>query len=112
MSFANLFTPESREVYKQEYEKALKLALLTPVQGYIAAQEGMTLRPNRFEVFKNLEGKKLIITGKKDALINGEKIANYMANTNIDIEEFSEGHMSHIENKSELSYIIKCFIEK
>ncbi len=74
MSFANLFAPRSRVIFKKEYEKALKLALQTPVQGYIAAQEGMKLRPNRFEVFKNLKGRKLIIAGKKDSLIDSKKL--------------------------------------
>ncbi len=112
MSFANLFAPKSRASYKQNYEDALSLALQIPVQGYIAAQEGMKLRPNRFEVYKNLKGKKVLINGKKDSLINGKKLKDQIKNTNIDFKELSEGHMSHIENKSELTYIIKHFIEK
>ena len=112
MSFANLFAPKSRASYKQNYEDALSLALQIPVQGYIAAQEGMKLRPNRFEVYKNLKGKKVLINGKKDSFINGKKLKDQIKNTNIDFKELSEGHMSHIENKSELTYIIKQFIEK
>lgn len=112
MSFANLFSPESRANFKKEYEKALQLALQTPVQGYIAAQEGMKLRPNRFKVLKKLKTKKLIIMGKKDSLINNNKIVSHIKNSDIGFEELSEGHMSYIENKSDLSYIIKHFIEK
>lgn len=112
MSFANLFAPESRDTYKEDYEDALELALKTPVQGYIAAQEGMKQRPNRFETFKNLKGKTLLITGKKDSLMDGEKLIHQIEGTTIDYVEFSEGHMSHIENKSDLSYKIKQFVEK
>lgn len=112
MSFANLFAPESKLRFKQAYNIALQSALQTPVQGYIAAQEGMKRRPNRFEAFKAITGEKLIITGKKDTLVNPEKIAEKISNTSIVQEELSEGHMSHIENKSELTYIIKHFIEK
>jgi pimeloyl-ACP methyl ester carboxylesterase len=112
MSFANLFAPKSKEKYQLDYEKALGLALKTPVQGYIAAQEGMKLRPNRFEVFKKLKGKQLIITGQKDSLIDSKKIHFLIKNTGIKFEELSEGHMSHIENKSALSYSIRRFIEK
>ena len=112
MSFSNLFAPESKTKFKQDYNKALRVALQTPVQGYIAAQHGMILRPNRFEVLKNISGNKLIIVGKKDSLIDGKKLYNKILNTDIAIEELSEGHMSHIENKSDLSYIIKRFIEK
>ncbi len=112
VSFANLFAPESREKFKKEYESALQLALQTSIQGYIAGQEGMRLRPNRFEVFKNLKGKKLIIIGKKDAVVNGKNIIRQIEGTTIDFIEFSEGHMSYIENKSELSYEFKQFVEK
>tara|TARA_R110002049_G_scaffold138439_2_gene298512 strand:- start:1192 stop:1968 length:777 start_codon:yes stop_codon:yes gene_type:complete len=112
MSFTNLFANESKEKFKTEYNAALKIALQTPVQGYIAAQEGMILRPNRFEVFKNLKGKKLIIIGKKDGLIHRNHIINQILGTTINCVEFSEGHMSYIENKSELTYIIKRFVEK
>lgn len=112
MSFANLFAPESRVTCKKDYEDALQLALKTPVQGYIAAQEGMKLRPNRFEIFKNLKIKTLIIIGKKDSLMDGEKLIHQIEGSTIDYVEFSEGHMSYIENKSDLSYNIKRFIEK
>lgn len=112
MSFANLFAPESKINFKKAYDEALHTALQTLVQGYIAAQEGMKLRPNRLDIFKNLNGKKLIITGKKDTLINSENIKTQIKNTAIIYKELSEGHMSHIENKSELSYLLLHFIEK
>ncbi|NRD22329.1 alpha/beta hydrolase [Winogradskyella litoriviva] len=112
MSFSNLFTEESKRKFENEYNKALQLALQTPIQGYIAAQEGMTLRPNRFELFKNLNAKKLIIIGKKDGLINSKQVINEIKESNIEYVEFSEGHMSSIENKSELSYTLLRFIEK
>lgn len=111
MSFANLFAPESKDKFEVAYEKALQLALQTPLQGYIAAQEGMKLRPDRFEVFKNLNCKKLIIIGKKDSLVNRNKIVQKIKDTDIDFLEFSEGHMSYIENKQELSYNLLRLIE-
>lgn len=112
LSFANLFTLKSRATYKQDYESALGLALQTPVQGYIAAQEGMKLRADSFEVFKNLNSNKCLIVGKKDTLINSKKLREHIKNLNVDFKEMSEGHMSHIENKSELSYFILRFVEK
>lgn len=112
LSFANLFAPESRERYTKEFEEALELALTTSVQGYIAAQEGMKLRPNRFDSFKNLDCKKGMIIGAKDTIVDGKKLLAQIEGTRIDFVEFSGGHMSHIENKSELSYFLKRFIEK
>ncbi len=112
MSFANLFAPESREHFKKEFESALELALTTSIQGYIAAQEGMKLRPIRFDIFKNLDCKKVMIIGAKDTIVDGQKLIAHIEGTDIDFVEFSGGHMSHIENKSELTYFLKRFIEK
>ncbi|WP_299366875.1 alpha/beta fold hydrolase [Winogradskyella sp.] len=112
ISFANLFASESRERFKKDFENALQIALQTSLQGYIAAQKGMALRPNRLEVFKNIKGEALIITGKKDALVNSKQISQQIKNTAIIHKVLSEGHMSHIENKSDLSYLLNHFIEK
>lgn len=111
MSFSNLFAPESKESFKEDYSSSLEIALQTSLQGYIAAQEGMKLRPHRLDKFRTLNGKKLIITGQKDTLINSNNIKNQIKNTAIIHEELSEGHMSHIENKYELSYLFLHFIE-
>lgn len=111
VSFTNLFSPESRRTYKDEVEAALQDALQTSIQGYMAAQEGMRVRENKLEFFKQLDAKKLIIVGKKDLLIDTERIFEELKGTDILYEALSNGHMSHIENKSELSYIIKHFIE-
>ncbi|MGB0980543.1 MAG: alpha/beta fold hydrolase [Winogradskyella sp.] len=110
MSFANLFAPESKTKFQTELNDALQLALKTPVQGYIAAQEGMRIRTDTFEVFNRLKCKKLIIIGEKDSVINGKKILHNIANTDIDYVQFSEGHMSHIENKTELQSTLLAFI--
>ncbi len=112
MSFANLFAPESKKRFPIKYNKALETARKTSVQGYIAAQEGMMKRVNRLEVFNNISGKKLMILGKKDTLIDIKKTTSQILNTAIDIETLSEGHMSHIENYNELSYILLRFSEK
>ncbi|WP_417876743.1 alpha/beta fold hydrolase [Winogradskyella sediminis] len=112
MSFANLFAPESKIKFDDAYNKALSIALDTPIQGYIAAQEGMKRRPDRFDTFHNLKSKKLIIVGRKDTLIDIDTIKEKVKNTDIDFTVFSEGHMSYIENKKELSYKLLHFIEK
>ena len=112
MSFANLFAAESKMKFKSAYESALEIALETPVQGYIAANEGMRLRPNRLEVFKKVKGKQLLILGQKDILISVKNLKSQTKDTKIILEELSEGHMSHIENKSDLSYLLLRFVEK
>ncbi|MEM5565816.1 alpha/beta hydrolase [Psychroserpens sp. AS72] len=111
MSFTNLFSSESRTTHKTEIEKVLKQALKTSPQGYIASQEGMLLREDKFDFYNNLDAKKLIIIGQKDPVIKGELILSETKETTIKCEELSLGHMSHIESKKELSYIIMRFIE-
>lgn len=111
LSFTNLFSSESRITYKDEMEAALTIALQTSLQGYIAAQKGMSARFDAFEFFKTLKAKKLIIIGRKDPIIHYDRILEDIDGTDIVCEALAYGHMSHVENKSELSYIIKRFIE-
>jgi pimeloyl-ACP methyl ester carboxylesterase len=63
MSFMNLFGEQSKITFKEEMNSSLNEALQTPVQGYIAAQEGMKLRPNRNHVLADNNFKKMIIVG-------------------------------------------------
>jgi len=61
MSFTNLFGPKSKTIFKEEVGLAVFEALQTPMQGYIAAQEGMQLRANRNHVLTDNSFKKLLI---------------------------------------------------
>ena len=72
----------------------------------------MAQRNRRLNVFKNIQGKKVILIGKKDNLVNPKALAKLIKNTPIKLVELSEGHMSHIENKTDLSYFLKHFVEK
>lgn len=112
MSFTNLFPESSREKFKSEFEKALAIGLNTSQQGFIAGHKGMAIRPNRFEVFKTIKEKKVIVIGEKDWIVDKDVLISDTKNTGVKIELFSEGHMSYIENKSELSYFLKHFSEK
>lgn len=109
MSVTNLFSESSQINYKAEIAAALNQALKTPVQGYIAANEGMILRSNTKKLFTEATFYKKIILGKKDWIIDTEKMQQYANKNQINIEVFSEGHMSHIENKPELSIALKEF---
>ena len=113
MSFVNLFSSESRVNYKNEIEQALIEALKTPVQGFIAAQEGMCIRTGQLNFLKGLVGlKKVIILGKDDGLMDSEFMQQQLRGTDVGFHKISGGHMSHIENMKELTYLLKKFIEK
>ncbi|MEH6536682.1 MAG: alpha/beta hydrolase [Psychroserpens sp.] len=111
MSFTNLFSSESKTTHKKELESALKGALKTPLQGYMAAQEGMCIREDKLEFYKGLNSKKTIIIGLKDPVVDSSRILRETKDSSIVCHQLSYGHMSHIENKSELTYILKRFIE-
>lgn len=111
MSFVNLFGPSSKTKYKTAIDEALYEALQTPVQGYIAAQEGMRIRPNRNNALAKNNFKKLIIIGEKDPVINYEVALEEAEKTSSNVAVFPNGHMSHIENTDELIESIKEFIK-
>ena len=111
MAFTNLFSTESKNQYHTQLKSALNDALKTPLQGYMAANEGMKIRKDRTQVFKNLVCKKLLIIGKKDPIIDGSVLKKILENSDVEIVEFSEGHMSYIENKWELTHKLMYFIE-
>lgn len=111
MSFVNLFREENRAKFEEEIKLALKEALKTPIQGYIAANEGMKLRPNTNHVLKKNTFKKLIIIGEKDPVLDYKKSLNETKKTNSEYVVFPDGHMSHIENQVELVTALKSFIK-
>lgn len=111
-SVMNLFAIDSRTLFSDEIEEVVREALLTSVQGYVAAQRGMMQREDHFNVLKNLKSEKLIIVGEKDPIIDYKRIKEEIKDTSIPYAQLSLGHMSHIENKSENTDKIMHFIEK
>ena len=112
LAIANLFRPKNRTVFSKEIKKITEEALQFPVQGVIASLEGMKIRKNRVELFRNAPIKKLMIIGRKDPALEYDTLIDQSKSSNIKIVEFPDGHMSFIENKKENSYIIVHFIEK
>lgn len=110
MSINNLFATTSYSQFLEEIEQCKKVALQTSVQSYIACTEGMRLRPNREHILALNSFKKLIIVGKQDAILNYDKIKKEAQRTNTPITTFLNGHMSYIENKSELFIALKLFL--
>lgn len=111
MSFTNLFGEESRILFKKEIKTALHEALQTPLQGYIAGQEGMRIRPNRTAVLTENNFKKLIILGEKDPVLDLKTSLAEANTTNSETVVFSGGHMSHIENSTALTMALLAFVK-
>ena len=112
MSFVNLFGEENKAVFAFEIENALNDALKTSLQGYMACQEGMRIRPNRMAVLKNYSFKKLYILGKKDPVLSVEEALEEAKEIQAESVILSGGHMSHIENTNELLIALQKFVKQ
>ena len=112
MSISNLFRPKNRTLFSKEINLIKKEALKTPLQGYIAAQEGMKIRIDR-EVLLNFSPyPKMMVISKKDPVLNYEDLLDQVSSTSVKKVIFPDGHMSHIENKEELLIALKEFIKE
>jgi pimeloyl-ACP methyl ester carboxylesterase len=112
MSIANLFSEENREHLTTEIELVRNQALKTPLQGIVAALEGMKVRKNREVILHFATYSMLLILGKKDPVLNYEENISQVENTKVELVTFNDGHMSHIENREELSNVLLEFLKK
>jgi len=111
LSVLNLFRPKNRALFKTEINVVKAEALKTPLQGYIAAQEGMKIRNDREVLLHFSPYKKMFILGKKDPVLDYNELLDQVKNTDVELVEFPDGHMSHIENKEELIIALKRFVK-
>ena len=102
LSIANLFSAQNRLKLKVEIENTKIEALKTPLQGIIAALEGMKIRKNRLSILSKSNFKITSILGLQDPLLNYNESILQLKNTNCKTITFADGHMSWIENRSEL----------
>lgn len=111
VSISNLFRPKNRRIFSEDIKTVTHEALKIPLQGIIAALEGMKTRKDREAIFRLGNYKKMIIISKKDPVLDYNSLLKQVANTTIKVVELPDGHMSHIENKESFSYNIMYFIE-
>ena len=112
ISVSNLFKPENRSIFKTEIKKVTQEALKTPLQGIIAALEGMKNRLDREYLLSKPTFNKMMIIGKEDPALDYNSLVEQAKKSEIRTVEFPDGHMSHIENIKEFTYNILHFIEK
>ena len=111
LSIANLFSPDNREKFTDEIEKAKLEALKTPLQGVVASLEGMKIRKDREVLLHSDTHQKLLILGKKDPVLNYKDSIKQVENTFVKLVTFPYGHMSHIENREELKKVLLDFLK-
>lgn len=110
LSISNLFSEENREILISEIENTKLEALKTPLQGIIAAQEGMKIRKNRLEVLQKAKYDILLVLSKKDPVLDYEENKKQAENTSIILKTLNNSHMSHIENRNEVEKLLLEFI--
>lgn len=110
LSVRNLFALDSKEKLISEIEKTKKEALKTPLQGYIAAQEGMKNRKNRLKMLESASIPKVLILGRRDPVLNYEETKKKHEKTSVQLITFENGHMSTLEDKAELQIFFTNFL--
>ncbi|XCF06769.1 alpha/beta hydrolase [Tamlana crocina] len=111
MAIANLFRPKNRKLFADTIKQITKEAQQTPLQGIVAALEGMKIRDDREALLHFTPFKKMLVLGKKDPVLDYNSLIAQTQNTEVKVVEFPDGHMSHIENKHEFLQKIMRFIE-
>lgn len=107
-----LFSEKNREIYLKEIEQITQEALELSPQGIIAALEGMKIRKNQTSIYKKANFPIQMIIGKQDPALDYDSLISQTKNTKVNVIEFPDGHMSHIENKNELTETLTSFIKK
>jgi pimeloyl-ACP methyl ester carboxylesterase len=111
MSFVNLFDPEAKISHASAIDAALYEALKTPLQGYMAANEGMSKREDQNEFWEQTPCIKGMILGANDWIINAEEHKNRFASTTDFFTLIEGGHMSHISNTAATIIGLRGFLE-
>ena len=112
LSIANLFSEENRERLQDKIELVKSEALKTPLQGIVASLEGMKIRMDREVLLHLTPYPKMLILGKKDPVLNYEENLEQIEETAVQLVTFPDGHMSHIENETELTKVLLDFFKK
>ena len=111
ISITNLFRPKNRKIFTQKIKEVKKEALTTSLQGIVAALEGMKIREDREVLLHFSPYKKMMIIGKHDPVLNFEDLLDQTKNSEVDVDIFPDGHMSHIENKEDLLFSLEKFVK-
>ncbi len=112
MSIANLFSEDNRERLDNEIEKVKLEALKTPLQGIVAALEGMKIRKDREVILHFAPYPIHLVLGKKDGVLVYDDNIDQIEGTSVESTTFPDGHMSHIENEKDLLKVLLDFLKK
>ena len=106
-----LFSKQNREFFTSEIQQITEEALKMSPQGIVASLEGMKIRKNYTSIYKNNLFPIQLIIGKQDYALDYASLIKQTKNTKVNVIEFPDGHMSHIENRKEVTVSLTSFIK-
>lgn len=112
MATHNLFDKEAHHKFSAEIEAFTNDALKTPVQGIIAALEGMKIRVDREALLHFSPYPKMIIASEQDTILPINDSKELAKNADVTFKTVPGGHISTIEQKDEIAVIITDFLKK
>ena len=112
MAIANLFRPKNRRIFADAIKGLKQEALKTPLQGIVAALEGMKIRPDREVLMHFTPYPKLVVLGKRDPVMDADKLYNQLKTTEVELCVYPDGHMSFLENFEVLQQDLKTWLKK
>jgi len=112
IAIPGLFAPENRDIYAEKVKEATEVALRMSPEGIIASLKGMKIRKDRSGVFKEGNYPKLLIIGRQDPALDLETLIPQSQYPGVKSVTFDDGHMSHIENREELTEHLMKFAER
>lgn len=108
----NLFSDKNQKKLQKEIQQLVSEAQKTPIQGIIAALEGMKIRIDREVLLHFSPYPKLFIAGTSDSIVSLEESKNQTENSETILKIVNSGHMSLLEEPEEINQIITNFIKK
>ena len=111
IAIPGLFAPNNRKRFAKEIKEVTEVGLRLSPEGIAAALEGMKIRKDRSAVFKAGNYPKLMVVGRKDPALDLETLIPQTHFPGVETLTFDDGHMSHIENRSDLIQHLIRFLE-
>ena len=106
-----LFSEKNRAIFTSEIKAITNEALKMTPQGIIAALEGMKIRKDNTSVYKSANFPIQMIIGKQDPALDYDSLIVQTKETKVQVVEFPDGHMSHIENKDAFETSLAAFVK-
>lgn len=107
----NLFQENKRVQFEQTISRIREEALETPLQGIIAALEGMKIRKDREVLLHFAPYPILLILGKEDSVLPYQETVNQIKDTDVKLITLDAGHMTHVEVPDKVVAAIRDFIK-